>query len=262
MSDTPFAYAAKNGDIETVKQLTPTVNIHDAKEYAIRWACRYGNYEIVKHLVEHGADFRANYDEPVRWSSEMGHLKVVKYLVDLGADFRAFDNDAIRFACANGHLEVVKYLADLGADFRDRNDEAIRKASEHGRLEVVKYLVEKGVDFRCNNDIVIRNACINGFFNIVRYGISIGVPESVLDTRALTHIRECKIHWSRMNHLENFSYITSDLFMTLLLGIQKLEESGFLLLADQSMLEEMLEAWTVEDDYDLFSASINTPKSI
>ena len=47
------------------------------------------------------------------WALEMaannGHLDVVKYLVENGADVRAWDDCALRWAANNGHLEIVKY---------------------------------------------------------------------------------------------------------------------------------------------------------
>ena len=46
-----------------------------------------------------------------------GHLEVVKYLIERGADVHA-DNDyyALRYSAGKGHLEVVKYLIEKGAN--------------------------------------------------------------------------------------------------------------------------------------------------
>jgi ankyrin repeat protein len=46
-------------------------------------------------------------------ASEYGHLEVVKYLVEQGADIHAFDDYALRFANSNKHREVVNYLNNL-----------------------------------------------------------------------------------------------------------------------------------------------------
>jgi len=46
-----------------------------------------------------------------------GHLDIIKYLVEHGADVTARDNDAVRWAASNGKLDVVKYLVEHeGAD--------------------------------------------------------------------------------------------------------------------------------------------------
>ena len=48
-----------------------------------------------------------------------GHLEVVKYLVEQGADIHAHDYDgpdaSLRMASENGHLDVVDYLISKGA---------------------------------------------------------------------------------------------------------------------------------------------------
>ena len=49
--------------------------------------------------------------------------------------------------------------------------------------------------------------------------------------------------WTRRTHA-SFQPATNRLFAALLLGVQRLEEAGVLLLAHQAMLEDMLECWT------------------
>jgi hypothetical protein len=43
-------------------------------------------------------------------ASRHGHLEVVKYLVEHGADIHAEDDYALVLACRKGHFEIVKYL--------------------------------------------------------------------------------------------------------------------------------------------------------
>ena len=78
---------------------------------------------MVRYLVEQcGADVHANETIFVRmsaleWASACGHLEVVKYLVENGADVHACDGWALREASWNRHLEVVEYLKSKGAFF-------------------------------------------------------------------------------------------------------------------------------------------------
>ena len=53
-------------------------------------------------------------------------------------------------------------------------------------------------------------------------------------------------HWTRHIHAL-FTRHTNALFGTLLLGLQRLEETGVLPPAHHSMLEDMLEGWTGRD---------------
>ena len=61
-----------------------------------------------------------------RWASENGHLEVVRYLVEQGANIHANNDYAIRWASENGHLEVVRYLVEKGANIHANNDYAIQ----------------------------------------------------------------------------------------------------------------------------------------
>jgi ankyrin repeat protein len=45
-------------------------------------ASRYGHAEIVKLLLENGADVHAENDSALRWASERGHTEIVKLLQD------------------------------------------------------------------------------------------------------------------------------------------------------------------------------------
>ena len=49
-------------------------------------------------------------------------INVIKMLVENGADIHANNDAALRHAAYRGHLEVVKYLVEKGADIRVIND--------------------------------------------------------------------------------------------------------------------------------------------
>jgi len=78
-------------------------------------AAKNGHLDVVKHLVENGADVHAAGDEALGWAAESGHLDVVKYLIENGADVHADDDYVLGWASRNGHLDVVKYLESVVA---------------------------------------------------------------------------------------------------------------------------------------------------
>jgi len=51
-------------------------------------------------------------DTGLPWPCSDGHLDVVKFLVDKGANIHACDDFALHWASANGQLEVVDYLTE------------------------------------------------------------------------------------------------------------------------------------------------------
>ena len=69
-------------------------------------------------------DIHTNNDLALLLATEEGHLEVVKFLVENGANIHADNYGALRVASQNGHLEVVKFLVERGADpsVLDRSD--------------------------------------------------------------------------------------------------------------------------------------------
>ena len=117
---------------------------------ALMYASAYGYYEIVKCLVENGADLNAT---ALIFASYYGRFGILKYLFENGADVNGSNKDnetVLMTACERGHFEIVKYLVENGADLNVKNKHnktALIFSSENGHLEIVKYLVDKGADF-------------------------------------------------------------------------------------------------------------------
>jgi len=51
----------------------------------------------------------------VSYMCQREDIEIVKYLVEKGANIHAYNEDAIIWAARNGHLEIVKYLVEKGA---------------------------------------------------------------------------------------------------------------------------------------------------
>jgi len=190
-------------DYSTIKYLIKCgADMAVGDNYAISWAARKGNLEIVRCLTEHGADVMVGNNYPVRRASGNGHLKVVKYLVEHGADVTSNDNSAIVRASYNGHLEVLKYLVEHGADITARNNCAIQYASRNGHLEVIKYLVECGADITAKNNYAVRHASKNGYLKVVKYLIDHGADITAKNNYAIRHA-------SNNNHLKIVNYLVA-----------------------------------------------------
>lgn len=106
------------------------------------------NLGKVKYLVEkRGADINDYWNGAPLWrASRGGHLEIVKYLVEHGANVNAKDsyNDvALAIASECGHLEVVKYLLANGAII---DGYVLYRTALGGKVEVMKLLIENGAD--------------------------------------------------------------------------------------------------------------------
>lgn len=90
-------------------------------------------------------------DQDLIINCENGHTEVVRLLLNAGADVHAGDDFALREASENGHTEVVQLLLNAWADVHAKDDFALRYASALGHAEVVQLLL---VYYRKNNLII------------------------------------------------------------------------------------------------------------
>jgi len=167
-------WASENGQLELVKLLIDAgADVTADNNYAIIWASYKGHLEVVKLLIDAGADVTADDNKAIRWVSQKGHLEIVKLLIDNGADVTAYDNYAIILASEKGHTEVVKLLIDSVADDKKlsfvtaNNNYAIRLASRYGHTEIVKLLIANGADVTDDDNYAIKMASYNGHTEVV-----------------------------------------------------------------------------------------------
>jgi hypothetical protein len=98
------------------------INIHVDNEFAFRYACCYGNIEVVKYLMSlnRNIDIHVDNDYAFKFACKYGHLEVVKYLISLNENIYIHTEDDVAFqkACNNGRLNVVEYLWDIDKTFK------------------------------------------------------------------------------------------------------------------------------------------------
>ncbi len=118
----------KSNNLDVLKYLVEErkYSIHMGNDLPLRNACKYGYYnlDVVKYLVEHGADIHVNNEEPLHNACYKNDLDIVKYLVENGADIHVNNEEVLHNACRYTHLDIVKYLIEQGADIealRSRN---------------------------------------------------------------------------------------------------------------------------------------------
>ena len=140
---TPLHEAAKNGNVELVRMLiehgadvnvrtkdgsTPLLmaaklgNMEDEEgETQLHKETRNGNVELVRMLIEHGADVnvRTNYSStPLLAAARFGNIEVVRVLLEHGANVEAEDKKrrtSFQIASMKGYNDVVELLSDHGA---------------------------------------------------------------------------------------------------------------------------------------------------
>lgn len=94
----------------------PFFDPNDFKNRNLIKAVVNGKYDIVKYLLDNGADIHTENDKALREASAEGKIKVVRLLLERGADIHANNDQALRLAARGGHLQVVKRLLEYGAN--------------------------------------------------------------------------------------------------------------------------------------------------
>ena len=149
--------AAKHGNIAYVrdfikKQQNDNIDAKDTSGWsALHHASNHGQKEIVKMLLQAGADAniadRKNEETAIHLASSLGYRQIVELLLDFGAHPNAVTKcrkTALIIAIANNHLPIVNLLLFRGAniEFVDSNGlTAIEHALECGYVDIVNMLL-------------------------------------------------------------------------------------------------------------------------
>jgi len=135
---TPLMSAVADGDIDGVKFFSKAGSIVvNQRNYggasALHLACRDGNFEIAKVLIENGANVNLADNEgwtPLMRASLAGNSRIVEHLIANGADSSAINSQkesAIIHASSSQCLECLNFIIDK-ADIAKKMDTIILKS--------------------------------------------------------------------------------------------------------------------------------------
>src|SRR5262249_42810315 len=144
-----FLAAARKSDVAAVKaMLDKGVDVNSKNHYgatALSYACDRGSVEMVRLLIERGADvnvqdtfYRAT---PLTWAAGKGYVEIVNLLLDKGAKTKEL---ALLFAAQGGYPALVKSLLARG-DWKPESLTAALSAAERGQeKEIAEMLKNAG----------------------------------------------------------------------------------------------------------------------
>ncbi|KAF4834587.1 putative ankyrin repeat protein L25 [Colletotrichum tropicale] len=163
----------------------------------IQTAVRSGHAEVVRALVEGGADFNAKDEEgsnPLLEAAGRGYEGVVRILVDNGSDLHVTDktgSSPLLRAARGGYEEVIRVLIKSGAVINKLGDDVdgllheaakgghasdghspLHSAARHGHQVVVRILIENGSDVHASDiykSIALEEASQKGHLEIVEF---------------------------------------------------------------------------------------------
>ena len=166
--------AANKGDVEAVKKcLDAGANIeqeldflrhvepedypdHDAAGNDLTpliLACRHGHFEVVKLLVERGAELNwEQSDNPLNLAIENGDLKLAEFLISKGAKVNTSAASPLHLAvrAPENRRELAELLLANGADINERkyqeNALTVAIRTSGNVIDVMRLLLESGID--------------------------------------------------------------------------------------------------------------------
>lgn len=144
-----FFAAARKGDAAAVKAyLDKGVDVNAKTRYgatALSYACDKGHVEVVKLLIERGADLNVRdtfYGEvPIGWALSRDHAEIVKLLLDKGA---SGIERALTSGVQDGNVDIVKIALAKGGLKQETLNSALRRASAGTNKEIVELLKKAG----------------------------------------------------------------------------------------------------------------------
>jgi hypothetical protein len=158
---TQLHHCAEKGLTTSVKRLLSirniNVNVKDDGDgmTPLHWAARNGHVEIVRLLLQNGAEVNAKSNRgwtPLHWTTVIfGHIDILHLLVENGADLEVQDNDGwivLHNAAFNGHLPFIqelisRYHVDINARDIDGRT-ALWWARMYGHPEIITFLQANG----------------------------------------------------------------------------------------------------------------------
>uniref|UniRef100_A0A8C7QX56 Ankyrin repeat and KH domain containing 1 n=1 Tax=Oncorhynchus mykiss TaxID=8022 RepID=A0A8C7QX56_ONCMY len=215
---TPLMEGASAGHVEVARVLLEYgagINTHsnEFKESALTLACYKGHLDMVRFLLEAGADQEHKTDEMHTALMEAcmdGHVEVARLLLDSGAQVNmpadSFESPLTLAACG-GHVDLAALLIERGANLEEVNDEGytpLMEAAREGHEEMVALLLAQGANINAQTEETQETAltlsCCGGFLEVADFLIKAGAD---IELGCSTPLMEA----AQEGHLELVKYL-------------------------------------------------------
>lgn len=129
------------------------IDISKHSFYIFLSAIMHNHMEIINFLIEHRIDIRQNNDEALRTACEYANIELIKLLLNMGADaisqngkcfdqIRLYGNETVN---ENTIIDIIKLLIEFGGDpFANDNYFFNKICINYNHSNVIKYLISIG----------------------------------------------------------------------------------------------------------------------
>lgn len=206
---TPLIAAAYNGDEETVRFLLESgadANLQVARDKSpLSAAVCQGHNDIVGILLGHGDNDPEALQQALKTAASYGHVEVVKTLLEHGADAAAYDLyglPVLFWGMVSSSSDLLEALVAGGADLsaRAHGMTVLHWVSMYGQNHLVELLVQSGADIDCVDHVgatPLHFAALNWQPGALEVLLRSGADSSLPDHRGLTPLHLACAHSGR-----------------------------------------------------------------
>ena len=141
--------AIENDDTSLVRSLIQSIDVKETEETFLIFAIIKGNIDIVRLLIEAGADINKkdrNGASSFIYAVIKGNIVIVRLLIEAGADTNIYDGDGmtpLMIAAENNDIPLVRLLIQNGADINKQDPEGLTVLDYCDSTEMYDYLSNK-----------------------------------------------------------------------------------------------------------------------
>lgn len=179
----------------------------------IHSACRYGHYDLVCLMFEHGAKDLVNakcaeQELPLHWACVSGNPKLVEMLLEHGADYNychGFGGTPLHFAATWGSMSAAQILLNAGADLSIADYAGrtpLYSALSACENEIAKLFIDKGAAINCQDRegwSPLHTAAKEGNVACVKLLLARGADPHLQDNQHLTALQSaCEMGFAKV----------------------------------------------------------------
>ncbi|CAI6342502.1 unnamed protein product [Periconia digitata] len=179
-----LASAAWNDRLEIVKLLIENgADVNENDGSALDYAVGVGNEEMVKMLLRNGAKANLNHSKALLQAAWRGYYNLLKIIWESGATIDNHNGDVLLFALEGQHIEVADLLMEYGAVLRKEDPatkDALCDAAASNQKITLRFLLEHGMNPNESQGLPLANAACKGNLDIMGLLLDFGAD---IDTR-------------------------------------------------------------------------------
>lgn len=137
-----FEDALHSGQIDRVREeLKRGGTMHYDTDFALRMSAMNGHTAMVRFLLDEGVKA---WDSALIDASAHGYVEIVRLLIERGANVNAYNDRALRASVNGGHSETIQLLMKHGANIHAENGYALKWCIFNNLTPIVRCLLLRG----------------------------------------------------------------------------------------------------------------------